>query len=94
MDFDMTAIRNNIKTGTDKAADAFENAKGLTVGTKGNFAFFINSAKQKKNLVDIRFDFDKQFPFLRFVGVVLGAMALALAVSAFLDGLFGKRSDH
>lgn len=84
---------DTVKAGAGKAVDTFDAAKGIVVKSKCDFAFRVKSAKQKKDLVNFSFDFDKEWPLLKIAGVILGAVALMLAVSAFLDGLFGTRSD-
>ena len=82
---------DSVKSGAEKVSGTFDNAKGVTIGSKCDFSFRVRNARENSDLVNFGFKFDKEFPLLRVVGVVLGTMALIIALSAVLDNLFGKR---
>ena len=84
-------VRTNIGDGVTGVKNAVDNAKGMMLRAKCDCGVRLTSAKQKKDVFNLGFNVDKEIPVLKLLGYVLAAAAALLALSAFLDSIFGHR---
>ena len=95
-DFSVNTIKEKYNAGVDCVNSTVNTLKDITVNPKIDASFTVKSKKNKNNLFDCKFKFDKEFSLFKLIGWVLAFLAALVTariiINAFFS-LFTKKSD-